>query len=165
MSANSWLTRAAKETTTSIPIVMVNNATPVEAGLVASLARPGGNVTGLAWDAGPEVEGKRLELLKEVAPRISRVAWFGDKVAWDEDTSRKHVQAAARNLGVTLFHAETQPPDLMPGVAAVTRERADAIFAAATPANSVYRRTIAEFAARTACPRAIRPRRPWRSGA
>jgi putative ABC transport system substrate-binding protein len=121
---------------------------------VASLARPGGNVTGFSEDAGPEVEGKRLDLLKEVAPHISRVAWFGSKVAWDGDASRKHVQAAARTLGVTLFHAESQiqPPDLTPAFAAVTRERADAIFAASTTSNFTYRRTIAEFAAKNRLP-------------
>ena len=152
VSSNGLLTRAAKDATTSIPIVMAGNATPVEAGLVASLARPGGNVTGLAEDAGPEREGKRVALLKEVAPRISRVAWFGSKVAWDGDASRKHVQAAAQSLGVTLFHAESQPPDLTPAFAAVTRERADAIFAASTPSNYNYRRTIAEFAAKNRLP-------------
>ena len=152
VSSNGLLTRAAKDATTSIPIVMAGNATPVEAGLVSSLARPGGNVTGLAEDAGPEREGKRVALLKEAAPRISRVAWFGSKVAWDGDASRKHVQAAAQSLGVTLFHAESQPPDLTPAFAAVTRERADAIFAASTPSNFVYRRTIAEFAAKNRLP-------------
>ena len=152
VSSNGLLTRVAKEVTPSTPIVMVSNATPVEAGLVVSLARPGGNVTGLSEDSGPEREGKRVALLKEVAPRISRVAWFGSKVAWDGDASRKHAQAAAQNLGVTLFHAETQPPDLAPAFAAVTRERADAIFAASTPSNFTYRRTIAEFATKNRLP-------------
>jgi len=150
--ASSLPTQAAKEATTSIPIVGVSMATPVEGGLVANLARPGGNVTGLSSDTGPEVEGKRLELLKEVAPRISRVAWFGTKIAWAGDSSRKHVQAGARTLGMTLFHAESQPPDLTPAFAAVTRERADAIFAASTPSNYNYRRTIAEFAAKNRLP-------------
>ena len=149
---NNLITRAAKEATTSIPIVMIANVTPVEWGLVASLAHPGGNVTGIVLDTGPEVEGKRLQLLKEVAPRISRVAWLGSKLSWDGDPSRKDVQAAARTLGVTLFHAESQPPDLTPALAAVTRERADAIFAATVPSNYTYRRTIVEFAAKGRLP-------------
>jgi putative ABC transport system substrate-binding protein len=103
-------------------------------------------------DTGLEVEGKRLELLKEVAPRISRVAWLGSKLSWDGDASRKDVQAAARTLGVMLFHAASQPPDLTPACAAVTRERADAIFAATTPSNYTYRRTIVEFAAKGRLP-------------
>jgi putative ABC transport system substrate-binding protein len=154
VSSNGFLTRVAKEATTSIPIVMVAVATPVETGLVASLARPGGNVTGLSWDTGPEVEGKRLELLKDIAPRIARVAWLGSKIAWDEYTAKKQMQAAARVLGVTLFHAESQPPDFGPAFAAITRERADAIFVAASPSNFTYRRTIAEFAAKNRLPAA-----------
>ncbi len=149
---SGWLTRVAKEATTSIPIVGVSFATPVEAGLLVSLARPGGNVTGISEDTGPEVEGKRLELLKEVAPRISRVAWFGSKIAWDGDASRKHVDSAAPTLGVTLFHAETKLPDLTPAFASVTRESADAIFAASTTSNFTYRRTIAGFAAKNRLP-------------
>jgi len=145
------VTRAAKEATTSIPIVMASSVTPVEHGLVASLAHPGGNVTGLAVDTGPEVEGKRLELLREVSPNISKVAWVGSKTAW-EDPSRTHAQTAARTLGVTLFHAESQLNDLTSAFAAVTRERADAIFVATTPSNYVHRRTIAEFAAKRRLP-------------
>jgi len=81
VSSSVPVTRAAKEATTSIPIVMATNYSPVDAGLVASLARPGGNVTGLAVDTGPELEGKRLGLRKDIAPQISRVAWFGSKLA------------------------------------------------------------------------------------
>ena len=78
-----------------------------------------------------------------------------------------HVQAGAPTLGVTLFHAESQPPDLTPAFAAVTRERADAIFAAHTPSNYTYRRTIAEFAAKNRLPtscdeaRGCSPRPTW----
>jgi putative tryptophan/tyrosine transport system substrate-binding protein len=69
-------TRRAKEATVSIPIVMAQDTDPVGSGFVASLARPGGNITGLATLA-PEISGKRLELLKEVVPRLSRVVVFG----------------------------------------------------------------------------------------
>ena len=164
--ATSLPTRAAKEATTSIPIVGVSFNTPIEGGLVASLGRPGGNVTGLSSDTGPEIEGKRLELLKEVAPRISRVAWFGSKLAWDAENSsaRKHVQAGALTLGMTLFHAEGQPPDLTPAFAAITRERADAIFVASTPSNFVYRRTIVEFAAKNRLPASYAFREPVDDG-
>ena len=152
VSGNNVATRAAKEATTSIPIVMANNGLPVETGLVASLAHPGGNVTGVVQDTGPELQGKRLGLLKEIAPRISRVAWFGSKLAWERDPSRQYVQAVARSLGVTLFHAESQPPDFTPAFAAVTRERADAIFVTGSPENNNNRRIIIEFAAQKRLP-------------
>lgn len=69
--------RPAKEATNTIPIVMANDADPVGSGVVASLARPGGNITGLS-NLAPEISGKRLELLKEIVPRLSRVAVFGN---------------------------------------------------------------------------------------
>ena len=69
-------TRAAKEATSTIPIVMANDTDPVGNGFVASLARPGGNITGLSTLA-PEISGKQLELLKEIVPKLSRVAVFG----------------------------------------------------------------------------------------
>jgi len=153
VSSTNPVTRAAKEATTSIPIVMAASVTPVEAGLVASLARPGGNVTGLSLDTGPEIDGKRLELLKEAAPQISRVAFVGAKLAW-EDPGAKHVQAAARALGLTLFHAESKPNDLAPAFAVVTRERADAVFAATGPTilGTSNRRVFIEFAAKSRLP-------------
>jgi len=167
VTGNNLATRAAKEATKSIPIVMATAGTPVEQGLVASLARPGGNVTGLTVDAGPEMEGKRLELLKEIAPRILRVAWFGSKLAWEGDASaRKHVQAVARTLGMTLFHAETQvePTDFTSAFAAVTRERADAMFVPGTPSNNNSRRTIIEFAAKHHLPASYLFRESVRDG-
>ena len=154
VSGNNLTTRAAKEATTSIPIVMANNGLPVETGLVASLAHPGGNVTGVVGDTGPEVEGKRLGLLKEIAPRIARVAWFGDKWGWEAeiDASKKDIRAAARTLGMTLILAESQPTDFTPGFAAVIRERADAIFVGNSPSNNNNRRAIIEFAAKNRLP-------------
>jgi putative ABC transport system substrate-binding protein len=151
VTAGDPVTQAAKEATTSIPIVMAIAGTPVEAGLVASLARPGGNVTGLAWDTGPEVEGKRLQLLKEAVPQISRVAFVGTKVAW-EFPGVKHVQATARALGLTLFLADSRPNDVTPPFAVITREHADAIFTPRTPENYVHRRLIIEFAAKSRLP-------------
>ena len=76
-SAGPAATRAAKEATSTIPIVMTNDSDPVGNGFVASLARPGGNITGLSTLA-PELSGKQLELLKEIVPKLSRVAVFGN---------------------------------------------------------------------------------------
>ena len=81
-SVNS-VTRAARQATTTIPIVMIGISEPVQYGLAASLAHPGGNVTGLADDTGPELHAKRLALLKEIAPHLSRVAFIGTKGCWN----------------------------------------------------------------------------------
>jgi putative ABC transport system substrate-binding protein len=101
----------AKEVTTTVPIVMASSANPDAAGLVESLARPGGNITGLAFDAGPELQSKRLELLKEALPRIARVDFLGWRSEWDSP-SGENVQKAARALRLRLFHApvNSTPP-------------------------------------------------------
>jgi ABC-type uncharacterized transport system substrate-binding protein len=151
VSTANATTRAAKKATNSIPIVMVGNGEPVESGLVASLARPGGNVTGLADDTGPEVHGKRLALLKEIAPHISRVAFIGGPGFW-ELAGAKYVEAAAQSIGLRLFRAESGFDDLTPAFAVVTKQRADAIFAAWSPAIFAHRREIIEFAAKNHLP-------------
>ena len=93
-------TRAVKEATSTIPIVMASSGDPVEAGLVASLARPGGNVTGLSSMV-PELSGKRLQLLKEAVPKISRVAILYNPTNLGMVLSVKERQVAARTLGLT----------------------------------------------------------------
>ena len=102
------MTQRAKEVTPTVPVVMGAVANPVEAGLVQSLARPGGNITGLSTTPGPEIEGKRLELLKEAVPKISRVVFLGMKTDWEAPVG-KGAQAAARVLGLQLLHAEATP--------------------------------------------------------
>jgi putative tryptophan/tyrosine transport system substrate-binding protein len=92
---------AAKRATTTIPIVMVHAVDPVEAGYVASLARPGGTITGLTIEASNEIEGKRLEILKEIVPRLSRVAILR-QVGGGSAESFAAIETAARVLGVTL---------------------------------------------------------------
>jgi putative ABC transport system substrate-binding protein len=144
------MTHAAKQATTSIPIVMINS-TPVEDGLVASLARPGGNVTGLSWDVGPDLDAKRLELLKAAVPHVSRVAFFGSQLAW-QLPGAVHVQTTARALGLTLLHAETSANDFAPAFAFITQERPDAIFVAMTTSNAVRRKLIIDFAAKNRVP-------------
>ena len=94
---------AAKKATTTIPIVMAGAGEPLELGLVSSLARPGGNVTGVAHNPGPEFAGKSLELLKDAAPKISRVAILWDSGALHEDPSLDGQRAAARALGLSLL--------------------------------------------------------------
>src|SRR4030095_9134037 len=103
--------RPAQHATTTIPIVMAVSGDPVGAGLVASLARPGGNITGLSSRA-PEVSGKRLELLKEAVPTLSRVA-----VLWHRDAPVgpyvKETQVAAQALGLQLHAFEVGSPDAL----------------------------------------------------
>ena len=151
VSTTNAVTHAAKQATASIPIVMAGNSTPVEDGLVASLARPGGNVTGLSWDVGPDLDAKRLELLKAAAPQVSRVVFFGTQLAW-ELPGTAHVQTAARALGLTLLHAESKANDFAPAFAIVTQEHPDAIFVAWTTSNYARRKLIVEFAAKNRLP-------------
>jgi len=145
------LPREAKRLTNMVPIVMASSRSPVEAGLVASLARPGANITGLSIDAGPEIEGKRLELLKEALPTISRVAFLGTKADWEQPLG-KGTQAAARALGVVLLHAETTLGQYNDAFAVLTRERPDALFVATSPSNYAHRHRIADFAVKSRLP-------------
>jgi putative ABC transport system substrate-binding protein len=102
--------RAAKTVTTTVPIVMATAEDPVGAGLVQSLARPGGNVTGLMLVVGPEIEGKRLEIFREALPGVSRVAYLGSKEEKDwEGPWGQSVRTAAQALGVTLVLPSFRP--------------------------------------------------------
>src|SRR5262249_38868732 len=94
-------TGAAKEATTTIAIVMTNDGDPVGAGFVASLARPGGNITGLA-NFNPELSGKRVELLKEIIPQLSRVAVFGTSTTPGNAQVLRETELAAGAFGVKL---------------------------------------------------------------
>jgi putative tryptophan/tyrosine transport system substrate-binding protein len=144
--------RAAQQATRTIPIVIAGMPDPVGSGLVASLARPGGNVTGLSSAGGPEIVGKRLELLKEVAPRISRVAYIASQENWESPTG-SHTQAAARALGVTLLHTEVSKPEQFPDVfATITRHRPHALLVQPSAANLSRRQLIADFAATQGLP-------------
>jgi len=123
---------AAKQATKTIPIVFLNIGNPVARGLVASIPRPGGNVTGVGTFSGPETNSKRLELLVETIPGILRVAVLRYKSPAFEELPRSSVdvlQDAARTLGVKLQLLHVQAPDdLERAFAAITRERAQAIF-------------------------------------
>src|SRR5882757_4472834 len=128
VSGNNVTTVAAMKATTTIPIVMTNSAEPVSAGFVASLARPGGNVTGFSSEPGDEIYGKRLEFLKETLPNLSRVG-----ILWNPDFAPnlerlKSTRDAARPLGLTLVPAEARGLDaLEQAFATMTGERAQAL--------------------------------------
>jgi putative ABC transport system substrate-binding protein len=120
-------------------------------GLVASLARPGGNVTGMTNTAGPEIEGKRVELLKEALPKIRRVAFLGTKVDW-EDAFGKSTQAAARALRLTLLHAEHTPDDYADAFARIVHAHPDALLVPNSTSNYARRRLIVDFATKSRLP-------------
>ena len=145
------LPRAAKQATNTVPIVMASSRSPVEAGLVLNLARPGTNITGLTVDTGPEIEGKRLALLKEALPSIARVAFLGTKADW-EHLFGKATQAAAERLGMVLVHAETTPGQYHDAFAALARERPDALFVASAPTHYPHRRRIVDLAVESRLP-------------
>ena len=139
--------RAAQQATSAIPIVAIGMADPVEDELVASLARPGGNVTGTAF-LGPELVSRRLQLLKELVPRLSRVAVLWHPLAYSERTMTgmlKEIEGAANTLGTKLqFVPAAGTGDLEPAFAAMVRERAEAVIIfpspmcmANTPASSI----------------------------
>jgi putative ABC transport system substrate-binding protein len=109
ITAGAPAARTAKEATLTIPIVMTQIGDPVGSGFVASLARPGGNITGLSTLA-PELSGKRLELLKEIVPKLSRVAVFGTSTTPDNAPSLKEVELAAKALGVKLQYLNVLGP-------------------------------------------------------
>jgi len=145
--------RAAKQATSAVPIVMAYVSDPVEAGIVASLARPGGNVTGLAFVAGREIVGKHLELLKEAVPKVSRVAVLSYPASASYGLYLSETQAAARVLGVTLQFYEAQDPDELEGAfTAMTKARAGALLVLPHPFTFFHARRIADLAAKSRLP-------------
>ena len=138
---------AAKRATQTIPIVFAAVQDPVAVGLVDSLARPGGNVTGLSTLA-PELGGKRLELLKEVLPKITRVAFL-----WALAVTAKETQAAAQALGFQLQSLEVRDSKDFDSVfETVTRDRAQALLTSPGAIFNTHQARIIEFAAKNRLP-------------
>jgi putative ABC transport system substrate-binding protein len=146
-------TRAAKKVTTLIPLVMANVTDPVTLGLVASLARPGGNITGVT-NLAPDLGGKRLELLKEIVPQLSRVAVLGDPSSPSHAPGWRETESAARSLGVQVQSLEVRAPnpDFAGAFSAITRYRADALLTLSQPLIRVYREQIVDFTAKRRMP-------------
>jgi ABC-type uncharacterized transport system substrate-binding protein len=155
VAAGNDVPRLAKEMTSTVPIVMASSRSPVEAGLVASLAQPGANVTGLSIDGGPETEARRLELLTLAIPGISRVAFLGTTNDWDEPLGQA-TRTGGKALGIALAHVEVSLGQYDDAFAVLGRERPDALFVANSASNFAHRRRIAEFALRSRLP-AIHP--------
>jgi putative tryptophan/tyrosine transport system substrate-binding protein len=152
VASGTQAVRAAKEATRSIPIVMAVSSYPERIGLVESLARPGGNVTGLS-NVSPELQGKRLQLLKEIAPSVSRVAVLFNHASPVEPLGFRELLAAAPVAGLTVQPVDARTPDDLPAAfAAVTAGRAQALMAFGNPANFRGRQLIADFATRERLP-------------
>jgi putative tryptophan/tyrosine transport system substrate-binding protein len=146
--------RAAKNATKTIPIVMVGAGTdPVEAGFIDSLARPGGNVTGLT-NLAPELAGKRLELLKEAAPQLARVAALYDPALPSNVLQVKEVlPVAARALKLTIQPWEIRGTDDFERVFAATKkERPDGLYVSGGPLMNTNQKRIADFALKSRLP-------------
>ncbi|HTN71598.1 MAG TPA: ABC transporter substrate-binding protein [Methylomirabilota bacterium] len=153
VTAGSSPTRAAKQATNTIPIVMAQDPDPVGSGFVASLARPGGNITGLATLA-PELNGKRLELLKETVPKLSRVAVFGTSTQPGNAQSLKEVELVAKAFGVKLQYLDVlSSKEIATAFRAATKGRADAVLSL-LPARvaSSQRTQMAELAVKSRLP-------------
>jgi len=152
-------TRAAKEATSTIPIVMTQDPDPVGNGFVASLARPGGNITGLSRIA-PELSGKQLELLKEIVPKLSRVAVFGTSTEPGNAQSSREIELAAGVLGVKLQYLDIlASKDVETAFEAARTGRADAVLILASPLLT-QRKQIADRALTSRIP-AIYDRREF----
>ncbi len=147
--------RAAKQATTTLPIVFVFAPDPVTSGLVTSLARPGGNVTGSSALT-PELVGKRLELLTQVVPGVSRVAVLWQPGAYGERTEKdvlKGAEVVARALGVRLQFVEARgPADIDRAFSEMTRARAGALTVLSTPMFIIERRRLVDLAAKNRLP-------------
>jgi putative ABC transport system substrate-binding protein len=153
-------TRPAKGATSTIPIVMTFDDDPVGSGFVASLARPGGNVTGLST-LSPEISGKQLELMKEIIPRLGRVAVIGTSTRQGTAQNLKEMELAAGAFGVKLQYLDIQnPKDIETAFRAAGKGRADALLVLQSPVFNSQRAQIADLALKSRLP-ATYPRREF----
>jgi putative tryptophan/tyrosine transport system substrate-binding protein len=145
-------TGAAREATVRIPIVMAQDTDPVGTGYIASLARPGGNITGLATFA-PEISGKQLELLKEMVPKLSRVAVLGTSSTPGTAQTLRETEIAAGAAGVKLQSLDVLASnDIEIAFRASTKGRADALLVLANPVLNSQRIKVVDLAAKSRLP-------------
>jgi len=144
---------AAKSATSTIPIVMATSADPVELGLVASLARPGGNVTGLSFSVALDVVGKELELLKETVPKVRRVAVLWNPANPGNTLAMKTLRNTARSLSVQLQLLEARSPnEFEAAFAAMAREGAGALLVVPDSIFGLHRARLQDLAAKSRLP-------------
>jgi putative tryptophan/tyrosine transport system substrate-binding protein len=152
VSSGSETTGYAKEATVTIPIVMAQDRDPVGTGFVASLARPGGNITGLSRLA-PELSGKQVELLKEIVPRLSRVAVLGTSTQPGTAQVLKEMELAAGAFGVKLQYLDVpNSKDIETAFRAASNERADAVLVLSNAIFNSERTLVVELAAKSRLP-------------
>jgi ABC-type uncharacterized transport system substrate-binding protein len=152
LTSGSEAAQAAKNATKTIPIVMGFSGDAVRLGIVASLARPGGNVTGMT-SIGADLYGKRLELLKEVVPKLSRVAFLWSSSNPDAENNVKQTEAVARFLRLEIQPLEVKGTDDIEGAfRAATKKRAQALTLAASGLFGVHRKRIVELAEKNRLP-------------
>jgi putative tryptophan/tyrosine transport system substrate-binding protein len=146
LAAGNQATHSAKTATTDIPIVMAHSLDPVGSGLVGSLAKPRGNVTGLTWDAGLEIAGKRLELLKQVSPGLSRVVNLWDPREPGLARYWPSLQLTAKVNGVVAASAEVRKAEELPPALADARDHRAGICIWAGPLLNTQSKAICDFA-------------------
>jgi putative tryptophan/tyrosine transport system substrate-binding protein len=152
VSAGPTVTRVAKEATVTIPIVMGFDDDPVGSGFVTSLARPGGNITGLSA-LSPELSGKQLELLKEIVPKLSRVAVVGSSTHPGTVQSIKEMELAAGAFKVQLQNIDVlDPKDLETAFGAASKGNADAVLVLTSVVTNSHRKQIVELAVKNRLP-------------
>jgi putative tryptophan/tyrosine transport system substrate-binding protein len=152
VTAGSTSTRAAKEATVTIPIVMGFNNDPVGNGFVASLAHPGGNITGLSSLA-PEISGKQLELLKEIVPKLSRVAVLGNSTTPGNAQAKREIEVAAGALKVQLQYLDVlATKDIETAFRDASKGRADAVLALQSSVLISQRSQLADLAVKNRLP-------------
>jgi ABC-type uncharacterized transport system substrate-binding protein len=152
VTAGPTVTRAAREATVTIPIVFAQDGDPVASGFVASLARPGGNITGLSTLA-PEISGKRLELLKEIVPKLSRVTVIGSSTEPGTSQFLKEMELAAGSLKVKLQYLDVlSPKDIETAFRAAAKGSADGVVMLGSAVFNTYRIQIVELAVKSRLP-------------
>jgi putative tryptophan/tyrosine transport system substrate-binding protein len=153
VASGTAATRDAKEATSTIPIVMIGVGDPVEIGLIASLARPGGNVTGLSFAVSAELGSKRLQLLKQIVPGLSRVAMLWNATNPGSANVLKDVKGAAEMLGIEVHSVTVRSStDWENAYEAVAKQRPDALILAADPLLLSHRKQITDFATKNKLP-------------
>jgi len=152
VSPGSATTRAAKEATSTIPIVMMQDPDPIGNGFVTSLARPNRNITGLS-NLNRELSGKRLEVLKEVVPRLSRVAIFGTSTFPSNAQNLKETELAGEAFGVKVQYLDVlDPRDIEIAFQAASKGRAEAVLGLGGPVLNSQLARVVELAARSRLP-------------
>jgi putative ABC transport system substrate-binding protein len=147
--SGATMTRVAKSVTSTVPIVTTGTGADVVPDIVASYARPGGNITGLEPTFGPDVPMKRLEQIKEMLPRATRIAYLDVAANWNRMKSERATAAA---MGLSFYLVEVRFPDLAGALRRVEQDRPDALLVPSNRALFIHLRSIAQFSRKNGLP-------------